>query len=217
MEAFQKHRFARLTVRLSCHSGTLLLIISTAGLTYCAVGALSLLNHVPTDLKIDRSIPTIDGVAYEDLIRWLVARQTNYVEDEDDDSESQDDSSKDSASSFEAPQQTINSSSQPPDTLTADVPQDVGYGPLSEPGSKDLKWLGFNGRPNKVADTCYCFWNTGALAASLPWPFDLEQGTNDLDARPLASRRPPRSVQLPPRQDSAHCWRLRKGPGRTSW
>jgi geranylgeranyl transferase type-1 subunit beta len=25
---------------------------------------------------------------------------------------------------------------------------------------------GFNGRPNKIADTCYAFWNMGALMVS---------------------------------------------------
>ena len=33
---------------------------------------------------------------------------------------------------------------------------------------EDLQFAGFSGRPNKIADTCYCFWNTGALAVRLP-------------------------------------------------
>lgn len=30
-----------------------------------------------------------------------------------------------------------------------------------------LAWAGFSGRSNKIADTCYCFWVTGALDVRL--------------------------------------------------
>ena len=30
--------------------------------------------------------------------------------------------------------------------------------------SEDIQWAGFNGRCNKVADTCYSFWVGGTLA-----------------------------------------------------
>ena len=33
-----------------------------------------------------------------------------------------------------------------------------------EPG--DIRWVGFNGRCNKIADTCYAWWVGGALAVS---------------------------------------------------
>ena len=38
---------------------------------------------------------------------------------------------------------------------------------------EDLSCAGFNGRLNKIADTCYCFWNTGALSVSIATTVDL--------------------------------------------
>ena len=35
-----------------------------------------------------------------------------------------------------------------------------------ETSSHDLQWAGFNGRCNKVADTCYAFWVGGTLGVS---------------------------------------------------
>lgn len=31
----------------------------------------------------------------------------------------------------------------------------------------ELQWAGFNGRPNKIADTCYSWWVCGSLAVSI--------------------------------------------------
>ena len=35
---------------------------------------------------------------------------------------------------------------------------------LAVPDTQDLQWAGFNGRYNKVADTCYSWWVGGSLA-----------------------------------------------------
>lgn len=38
----------------------------------------------------------------------------------------------------------------------------------SKAGELDLGHIGFNGRWNKKADTCYCWWVGGTLAVSFP-------------------------------------------------
>ena len=140
----------------------------TAGLTYCAVGALALLKQMPDISRDQAPLPTIDGIAYEDLLRWLVARQTNYIEDQDDEDEHQGTLSTDEVPFFESPRRTA--SPQPPQrgALPSDRQRDEMNGPLLNVVQEELQLLGFNGRPNKIADTCYCFWNTGALAVSQP-------------------------------------------------
>lgn len=37
---------------------------------------------------------------------------------------------------------------------------------LTVPDLQELQWAGFNGRCNKVADTCYSWWVGGSLAVS---------------------------------------------------
>jgi geranylgeranyl transferase type-1 subunit beta len=32
----------------------------------------------------------------------------------------------------------------------------------------ELQWIGFNGRSNKIADTCYSWWIAGSLAVRFP-------------------------------------------------
>lgn len=43
--------------------------------------------------------------------------------------------------------------------------------PSIEVSAEEMRWVGVNGRCNKVADTCYTFWVGGSLAVSTLYPF----------------------------------------------
>ena len=74
------------------------------------------------------------------MVRWLVERQTSDLETDPDEHH---------------------------DGHNATVIKPVEDLPLIEPPSDEsLQWAGFNGRSNKIADTCYSFWNTATLAVS---------------------------------------------------
>ncbi|KAK2048999.1 prenyltransferase and squalene oxidase [Colletotrichum somersetense] len=109
---------------------------SHAGYAWCAVSALLLLDrppeqgakpHVSETLK--QGVPDVSL-----LIRFLVYRQFEYLEQDDDDSDDPD-----------------NANSAPAESLA---------GLSLDP---NLRFVGFNGRCNKVADTCYCWWVGGTL------------------------------------------------------
>jgi len=110
-----------------------------SGLNYCAIGTFELLGR----LDGPASERARDALGNQNrCTRWLLERQTTvlYEEDpEEDDDEEEEDEAGHPAPSF------------------ANSPM---Y--YSEP----TRIVGFNGRDNKIADTCYCFWNTGALAVS---------------------------------------------------
>jgi geranylgeranyl transferase type-1 subunit beta len=106
-----------------------------------------------------------------DCIRWTVGRQTNHLEEDETETEEQ-------TSQLAQPELVPMPSSplgsphatqfpaaalSPPKPLPAAGAQ-ISKGATSNATEQDLRWAGFNGRPNKIADTCYCFWNTGALA-----------------------------------------------------
>lgn len=138
---------------------------SHAGYGYCAVAALALLdrppegtpetqNHAAGDV-LRKGIP--DAPA---LVRWLSARQFEYVQrengaDDDDDPETSNFHQVDLPSSSADP-------SAPP----------------------QVKHIGFNGRCNKIADTCYTWWNLGTQAVLDENNITsiLSSSTNDSDA-----------------------------------
>lgn len=110
-----------------------------AGLTYCAIGALEFLDRLSTAPGKISPLLSPETKEFEALVRWLVERQTSDVETPDDDHNAND----------------IN------DIKTVeDLP------PIEPPTEESLHWAGFNGRSNKIADTCYSFWNTATLAVS---------------------------------------------------
>lgn len=37
----------------------------------------------------------------------------------------------------------------------------------------ELQWVGFNGRCNKIADTCYSWWVGASLAVRTPFPYNF--------------------------------------------
>ncbi|KAG6273717.1 hypothetical protein E4U48_002824 [Claviceps purpurea] len=107
-----------------------------AGYAYCAVGALYMLDRPPSSTP-SHSSPAIErGVPDRTaLIRFLVHRQFRYLAQEEEDA----DSSEDKENFVE-----------------------TGLGAMTlEDGCTHVGW---NGRWNKKADTCYCWWVAGTLS-----------------------------------------------------
>ncbi|KAI9739684.1 MAG: hypothetical protein M1834_006402 [Cirrosporium novae-zelandiae] len=116
---------------------------ANGGLTYCAIATLSILGvfsssessdsssrfHTAKYLGGRGSSSTID---LEGLTKWLVDRQTTYLEEYESDDED-------------------------PSTSTPDPLAPLAISP------EELAFAGFNGRYNKLADTCYTFWVTASL------------------------------------------------------
>ena len=86
------------------------------------------------------------------LVKWVLERQTTYIEEPDEYEEGEDDNIGPEQSSFRS--ETASNSISPESVDT----------PYQAHVAEDLATVGFNGRPNKVADTCYCWWNLGSLA-----------------------------------------------------
>ena len=87
--------------------------------------------------------------AFESLTRWLVARQTSELGDEEDALE--EDDNNDNA---HIPLSTVKA-----DCVLPNLPT---------PSTESVAWAGFNGRCNKYADTCYSFWNGATLTVRIP-------------------------------------------------
>ena len=134
----------------------------TAGLTYCAITALYFLDKIPNNVARAESEGSPDRIAFDECVRCILSRQSTYFEDDEDEDESD----------------NISSITHAPDDNSA-PPSQVGYMPhigllpidelprrpltiISE--SVDVRYIGFNGRPNKIVDTCYSWWNMAALA-----------------------------------------------------
>lgn len=82
--------------------------------------------------------------------RWLVARQTLALDDEELMETSDGDEPAAAKTPIDAPRAVKLHS----------LPSLIG-----EAGGADfLQWAGFNGRCNKVADTCYAWWVGGSLS-----------------------------------------------------
>lgn len=130
-------------------------------MTYCALGTLSFLNHTPgleeealSEAKIAACTPGSE--AFESLIEWLAFRQTNVLYDEDSGEDTEDDDIEDPGSI-------------PPQKIAAgSIEEHISSLPLlptaSQWAAEKQTYAGFNGRTNKISDTCYCFWVTGSLA-----------------------------------------------------
>jgi geranylgeranyl transferase type-1 subunit beta len=107
---------------------------SHAGYAYCAIACLSVLDYSNTDPTKAKDHYIHAGIPSKDaLLRWLVDRQLLYLDSSEDDEDEGDDSNP------------------IPDLATLSL-----LDPLQAP-------IGFNGRPNKLADSCYSWWVTGSL------------------------------------------------------
>ncbi|KAI1074536.1 terpenoid cyclases/Protein prenyltransferase [Whalleya microplaca] len=113
---------------------------SHAGYAYCATAALSLLDFANPNAAqepqryLRAGIPSIPA-----LVHFLACRQFAYLDPPDD--PSPDDDGDDDPSNA------------PPDLSTLSL----------DPGA-DIPIAGFNGRLNKVADSCYTWWVSGTLS-----------------------------------------------------
>ncbi|KAK2606453.1 geranylgeranyl transferase type-1 subunit beta [Conoideocrella luteorostrata] len=109
---------------------------SHVGYAYCAIGALYMLDRPQSSTgPHDDSSAIKKGVPNRNsLVRFLVYRQFNYLAKEE-----EDDSDDDNENFIE--------------TKLGDLAL-----------MDECKHVGFNGRWNKKADTCYCWWVAGTLA-----------------------------------------------------
>ena len=146
-----------------------------AGETFCGIAALKLLGQLPPSTNF----ASFNSDFIEGITKWLVYRQTVQLyedeeeeEDEEGDGERQDEGDSDTD---ENPNATSSSSSLkpqlPPFTSSnhhrrRHDPQPAPPIPTTstdEVRSKKLLHAGFNGRSNKVADTCYAWWVGSSL------------------------------------------------------
>ncbi|KAK2788325.1 hypothetical protein FQN53_003859 [Emmonsiellopsis sp. PD_33] len=121
---------------------------SHAGLTYCGIASLSFLGHMPPPESFASSTLAPATSRFEDLVRWLVWHQTTLIKEK-----SQDGPENEDNCSGALDQQSI-------DERISSLPDIC---PATQRPCEDFHWAGFNGRTNKVADTCYSFWVTGTL------------------------------------------------------
>lgn len=125
----------------------------SAGLSYCAIGALSFLDQISPGIR-KVNIFTPHTTEFESLVQWLVLRQTTTWNTEEDAEEEE--SHENTHDEVHQLQRDVAALSF--DDRISSLPD------LLPPGADLLKYAGFNGRENKVADTCYCFWVSGTLA-----------------------------------------------------
>lgn len=96
---------------------------------------------------------------FESLVRWLVARQTAELGEEDDEDE------EDSSNTENPVDSNVQDLPDAVDGLSLDKSIDM-LPSILPPTEESLQWAGFNGRSNKYADTCYSFWNSATLVVS---------------------------------------------------
>ncbi|KMU88764.1 geranylgeranyltransferase type I [Coccidioides immitis H538.4] len=143
-----------------------------AGLTYCALGTLSFLDGIPKE-KTGDIIPDLNIAActpgsaeFESLIEWLAFRQTNVIQ-EDNESDDEEDGDTAGREELDLPASTTRRPSLAKGAAFS-IEEQISSLPVllaaSHWPSEQQNCAGFNGRTNKIADTCYCFWATGSLA-----------------------------------------------------
>jgi prenyltransferase beta subunit len=154
MVVFLNHLNMRLTVTVDLLGCKIPTKCCVAGYTYCAIAALSLLNRLPDSVPsegVNESTFSSTGLTnIPATIRWLVSRQVGYPESGD-----------------EVDAETDH---KPAQVKLAGIYEDKPLVPgLS---LEQAQFVGFNGRCNKLADTCYAFWVTASLdvSPSLPAP-----------------------------------------------
>ena len=122
------------------------------GYTFCAVAALYFAGRLPSGFRYSgqASGHRLTAPSNPELtIRWLLSRQTlTLIEDEEGDLHGDDAGSTNTSHDAFA---TYELGSIEDETLN------------SQSIHSAIRWVGFNGRCNKVADTCYTWWNVAAL------------------------------------------------------
>ena len=120
-----------------------------SGLGYCAVAAMGCMDR----LKVERAeevkgSKTEADVDVERAVDWCIKRMTTWIEEEEEEYDEQEEYTGE-----------VNGKITTTSIANGEQGRDEGD---SSPAT--FITTGFNGRPNKVADTCYAFWNCGALA-----------------------------------------------------
>ncbi|QKX62651.1 uncharacterized protein TRUGW13939_09812 [Talaromyces rugulosus] len=129
-----------------------------AGHTYCGIGALSFLKRTDGNVQ-ETELLLPQSERFNSLLSFLVSRQTTELEEEEDDDD------EDEHSDSEDPEAATNpvlETKMAMDSLSLNEKFEI-LPDLLPQNADSLVWAGFSGRSNKIADTCYCFWVTGAL------------------------------------------------------
>lgn len=92
---------------------------------------------------------------FETLVGWLASRQTESLDENEADDEYVEGEAREKSIQHE----------QPAGTVTAGSLEDqiLGLPAMTPLAAATIPCAGFNGRCNKVADTCYSFWNGATL------------------------------------------------------
>ncbi|RVX73892.1 hypothetical protein B0A52_02782 [Exophiala mesophila] len=114
------------------------LLEAHSGLTYCGIATLSFLSLLSERGSSVHDVADQAGLATEDCARWMLDRQTTWIEDDEEEDSNDDEADQNRQTPVHAPSDAS---------------------PIGDP---DMI-AGFCGRSGKIADTCYCFWNVGAL------------------------------------------------------
>lgn len=130
-----------------------------AGLTYSGVGALKLLGKLPRHTIDSMSEGRMSVEFVENMTKWLVSRQTLMLHEKDE-LPMADEGPPDKTPEFFP--STFNVQGALPVSVTDSILPNASIEMLPH----ELQWAGFNGRCNKVADTCYAFWVGGTLGVS---------------------------------------------------
>ncbi|PGH04421.1 hypothetical protein AJ79_07077 [Helicocarpus griseus UAMH5409] len=134
---------------------------SHAGLTYCALASLSFVGCIQDTNTSPGLVAVPKQIHFEELTRWLAWRQTTELDEPEEDEGKTGDGNHPET-------QIVSKPDQPEDPRsTRSVDEKISSLPdistTSQRPSEDFRWAGFNGRLNKIADTCYSFWVTGTL------------------------------------------------------
>ncbi len=138
---------------------------SVAGLTYAGVSALSLLGRLPQKGTASTEAKTMSSEFIEDLTQWLVSRQTLMLQEDEVLSMVGEDPPEPIPTIFPPKFHVMGAY---PAKAEAVVPLEY---PSLEVSPEEMRWVGINGRCNKVADTCYTFWVGGSLGVSPAFSF----------------------------------------------
>ncbi|KAJ5585275.1 uncharacterized protein N7459_005075 [Penicillium hispanicum] len=116
------------------------------------VGSLDFLRRAATDTH-SVQLMSPGSAKFEMLLSWLASRQTSDLGEDEDDEDDEDKDEGDTAEEQSADDAETGS-------LDDRIVALAGITPLAPDA---IPYAGFNGRFNKVADTCYSFWNGATL------------------------------------------------------
>ena len=160
----------------------MLIFGDAAGFAYCGVGALSLLGKLPSTGRftevVSKSNDAVDEEFVQEMLHWLVFRQTALMQEPEDQSECliSNELISPPASNGVPPSVCFHVQDAPFALSSGSKMKPLSPSPESVPNfppigslqisQEDLLFQGLNGRCNKVADTCYSFWAGGTLDVS---------------------------------------------------